>query len=154
MRSEMLSRGHCRFMAETEGIDSGSANRRRAAIEALAVFSLFLVLGSCSHTSEISRPYVVIAFTGVDLFIEGSETIEEVVVVRSGTLEFMKDEGGGYNYFKTIGAGSFSVRGLAFRYDGDTMVCEGKPLDFSRGGLLIRPDGTVIPTYVLPLLAR
>jgi hypothetical protein len=113
---------------------------------------LLTFLTSCGSSLRLRQPFFVIAFEEVSLVVEDAISPEDVVVIKDGNLRFVQGESS--RYYNVDGSGRFNLRGLEFSYRPPSLTCKCDELDASRGSVLVRSDGSLIPVNLLPLIAR
>lgn len=121
----------------------------------LKVASLVLVamlVLSCGPPVKLTHPAIVITFGNVALVIENASWPSEEVQTIKGDLAVVPD--GNTGYYTVQGSGTFSVRGRTFDYFASALTCRCEEFDPSKGAVVVRRDGSLVPAYLLPLLAR
>jgi hypothetical protein len=113
---------------------------------------LSLVLLRCGPQIELRRPYVVLQFKEVALVIEGATSPQDVLTLEGDGLSFAQVNKS--LFYNAEGSGSFSLRGLSFSYQPPLLSCDCQGWDTSRGAVVVRPDGSLLPANLLPLVAR
>src|SRR4051794_5887683 len=133
---------------------SVSASVGRGRVHAVLSGFLWLALCflSCRPALNLRSPYVVLRFAEVALVVEDANSLQKSVSIGKGSISFSRV--GASNAYDVHGEGFFSVRGLVFSYSSPTLKCDCQGFDASKGAVVVRGDGMLVPANLLPLIAR
>ncbi len=121
----------------------------------LATFATFVGL-ACSSISVLERPYLVIRFSNIELFVEGETSVDSIELQKNNSLRFAQEGSSNYR-FRAEGDGVFEIRDHSCSLEDASLMCD--EIDMIRlsgnfGGVIIRLSGEFVPVNPLTVLAR
>ena len=101
---------------------------------------LVAFVAGCTQPPQIATPHIAATFGGKVLFFERVHDVNQDIQILSGDIKLVHTED---IWYALMGSGTFRYRRHEYFCDGEGLYREGKPLDLSRGGLIMRDDGSV-----------
>lgn len=133
------------------GVSASGGRGRAHAVLSDFLWLVFFLL-SCGPAPSLRSPYVILRFAKVDLVVEGANSPQDAVSVGKGDISF--SQVGGSSSYGVQGEGAFTIKGHAFTYTPPILKCDCQGFDTSKGAVVVRGDGTLVPANLLPLIAR
>lgn len=117
------------------------------------LFTLTAAL-ACSHLPHVEQPYLLIHFPELDLFVEGEASVEAVRPVGSGDFRLVQEKGFAPHRYRAVGDGVFIVRDYECHVLSKTVTCNGRELDSSLGGVVLKRNGEILAVNPLTVSAK
>jgi hypothetical protein len=117
------------------------------------LFTLTAAL-ACSHLPHVEQPYLLIHFPGIDFFIEGEASVDSVRPVGSGDFRLVQEEGFATYRYRAVGDGAFIVRDYECHVLPKTISCNGRKIDRSLGGVILKRNGELLAVNPLIVSAK
>lgn len=108
----------------------------------IAAAVLLVLCSSCLGRAHIESPYVAITAADVVLFVEGATTCDELKVVEGDIAFESVGEEWGPRWYRLSGLGRFVYEGSTYEVSASGLYRNGRLLDASGRGVILREDGT------------